>query len=95
VAQQEREKIRIRTLAGQARARAQGKHIGRPKATVDVPRLAALRSQGYSWSQIVQQTGVSMGTAQRALASLPKNASQNDECRRTEIRHLQVALAAA
>jgi DNA invertase Pin-like site-specific DNA recombinase len=44
LAQQEREKIRIRTLAGQARARAQGKVIGRPRVAVDVPRLASLRA---------------------------------------------------
>jgi DNA invertase Pin-like site-specific DNA recombinase len=74
LAQQEREKIRIRTLAGQARARAQGKTIGRPRIPVDVPLLASLRSQGASWGQIVKQTGVSMGTAQRALANLPKSA---------------------
>jgi DNA invertase Pin-like site-specific DNA recombinase len=61
LAQQEGGKIRIRTLAGQARA--QGKHIGGPKIAVDVRRLASLRSQGCSWSQIVKQTGVSMGTA--------------------------------
>ena len=73
LAQQEREKIRIRTLAGQARARAQGKVIGRPKVAVDVALLASLRSQGASWGQIVKQTGVSMGTAQRALANLPKS----------------------
>jgi DNA invertase Pin-like site-specific DNA recombinase len=73
LAQQEREKIRIRTLAGQARARAQGKVIGRPKVAVNVPLLASLRSQGASWGQIVKQTGVSMGTAQRALANLPKS----------------------
>lgn len=77
LAQQEREKIRIRTLAGQARARAQGKVIGRPKVAVDVALLASLRSQGASWGQIVKQTGVSMGTAQRALANLPKSVQTN------------------
>jgi DNA invertase Pin-like site-specific DNA recombinase len=73
LAQQEREKIRIRTLAGQARARAQGKVIGRPKVTVDAPLLASLRNHGLSWNQIKAQTGVSKGTAQRTLASLPKS----------------------
>lgn len=68
LAQQEREKIRVRTLAGQARARAQGKIIGRPRVVVDVRKLAALRSQGFSWSQIRKATGISKGTAQRALA---------------------------
>jgi DNA invertase Pin-like site-specific DNA recombinase len=79
LAQQEREKIRIRTLAGQARARAQGKHIGRPKVVVDVCRLAALRSEGLSWSEIKNETGVTKGTAQRALARLPKSVSQRGD----------------
>jgi len=77
LAQQEREKIRLRTLAGQARARAQGKIIGRPKVAVDVSKLAALRSQGLSWSQITKAMGIGKGTAQRALAGLPKSAFQN------------------
>jgi len=74
--QQEREKLRQRTRAGLARARAQGKVLGRRKVAVDVPRLAALRAQGLSWAKIVAETGTSMGTAQRALARLPKNVPQ-------------------
>ena len=77
MARQEREKIRLRTLAGQARARSQGKIIGRPKVLLDVGKLAALRSEGLSWSQIRKATGVSKGTAQRALAGLPKSVLQN------------------
>jgi DNA invertase Pin-like site-specific DNA recombinase len=79
LAQQEREKIRLRTLAGQARARAQGKIIGRPKVAVDVFKLAALRSRGLSWSQITKVTGISKGTAQRALTGLPKSTFQNGD----------------
>jgi DNA invertase Pin-like site-specific DNA recombinase len=74
--QQERAKLIARTRAGLARAVAQGQRLGRPKVAVDVARIASLRSSGASWSQIVKQTGVSMGTAQRAVASLPKNVSQ-------------------
>lgn len=73
LAQQEREKIRIRTLAGQARARAQGKTIGRPRVAVNASEIASMRSQGASWSEIVKRTGKSMGTCQRAVASLPKS----------------------
>jgi hypothetical protein len=39
---------------------------------VDARRIASLRGQGRSWSQITSETGVSKGTAQRAIASLPK-----------------------
>ena len=76
MAQQEREKIRIRTRAGQARARARGKIIGRPKIAVDLSNLVALRSEGLSWKQITARTGISKGTAQRNLASLPKSVSK-------------------
>jgi len=76
LAQQEREKIRIRTLAGQARAKAQGKHLGRPKIAVDAAGLASLRSQGLSWKQITERTGISKGTAQRTLAALPKSGAE-------------------
>lgn len=84
LAQQERAKLIERTRAGLARARAQGKVIGRPRVTLDVPRLAALRAQGLSWQQITQQTGVSKGTAQRALASLPKSVPQSEAVTRAE-----------
>ncbi len=75
LAEQERAKLRSRTLAGMARAKAQGKVIGRPRVAVDAPQLTSLRSQGLSWNQITAQTGVSKGTAQRTLASLPKRVS--------------------
>jgi DNA invertase Pin-like site-specific DNA recombinase len=71
----ERDKLIERTKVGLDRARAQGKAIGRPKVAVNASEIASLREQGLSWSQIVQATGVSMGTAQRSVASLPKNVS--------------------
>jgi hypothetical protein len=39
---------------------------------VAATRIASLRAQGRSWSQIVDELGVGKGTAQRALAGLPK-----------------------
>src|ERR1035437_1723451 len=71
--QQERAKLIERTLAGLQRAKKEGKVLGRPKVVVDVARIASLRASGASWSQIVKDTGVSMGSCQRALARLPKN----------------------
>ena len=73
IAEFERELIRDRVRSGLAAAKAKGKRIGRPRVTVDVPRITSLRRQGRSWAEITRATGVSKGTAQRSLAtSLPK-----------------------
>lgn len=68
----ERDCIRERVRAGLRNARAKGKRLGRPRVVVDACRIAALRAQGRSWREITAETGVSKGTAQRALCSLPK-----------------------
>ena len=71
IAEFERELIRDRVRSGLAAAKAKGKHVGRPKVAVDASRMAFLRSQGRSWAEITQETGISKGTAQRVVASLP------------------------
>jgi DNA invertase Pin-like site-specific DNA recombinase len=68
----ERSLIRERILSGLALARARGTTFGRPRVTVDAARIASLRSAGRSWSAICHETGLSRGTAQRALKNLPK-----------------------
>src|SRR5436190_3088372 len=72
IAEFERELIRDRVRSGLAAAKAKGKRIGRPKVAVDALRIASLRRQGRSWAQIKADTGISKGTAQRAMAGLPK-----------------------
>ena len=72
IAEFERELIRDRVRSGLAAARAKGKRIGRPKVAVDALRIASLRCRGRSWAQIKADTGISKGTAQRAMAGLPK-----------------------
>src|SRR5215813_2524264 len=71
IAEFERELIRARVCSGLAAAKARGKRIGRPRVIVNAHRIASLRSQGRSWADITEETGISKGTAQRALASLP------------------------
>ena len=71
----ERELIQDRVRSGIAAAKARGKRLGRPKATVDASKIAALRAQGLSWAAVSKRTGLSKGTAQRAFYSLPKNPS--------------------
>ena len=75
IAEFERELIRDRVRSGLALARAKGKRLGRPPVVVDRPKIAALRAQGRPWAEICKELGVSKGTAQRALLSLPKNPS--------------------
>src|SRR5712691_623648 len=67
VAELERALIVERVKAGMRNARAKGKRIGRPRKVVDAARIAILRAQGRSWREIVSETGISKGTAQRAL----------------------------
>lgn len=69
----ERDCIKERVIAGLRNARAKGKRLGRPRVVVNATRIAFLRGQGRSWSEITAKTGISKGTAQRALAGLPKN----------------------
>jgi DNA invertase Pin-like site-specific DNA recombinase len=73
IAEFERELIRDRVRSGLAAAKARGVHVGRPRIPVDATRIACLRGQGLSWSEVTRQTGISKGTAQRAIAGLPKN----------------------
>jgi DNA invertase Pin-like site-specific DNA recombinase len=73
VAELERSLIVERVKAGLRNAKAKGKHLGRPRVIVDARRIAALRKDGASWATICRETGLSKGTAQRAVHILPKN----------------------
>ena len=75
VAEFEKGLIRERTLAGMARARAQGKRIGRPRVEVNVERAAQLWAGGKGWSlrQIAEALKCGRTTIERALATtVPK-----------------------
>jgi DNA invertase Pin-like site-specific DNA recombinase len=63
LSQFERERLRERTLAGLARARAQGKRLGRPVEPVPVEKLAAVR--GVSVREGARRLGVARSTLQR------------------------------
>jgi DNA invertase Pin-like site-specific DNA recombinase len=66
VAEQERAQLVERTKAGMARAKAEGKHVGRPVAhPIDEARALALRSDG-----------VSLRAAARALRVSPQHLSR-------------------
>ncbi len=72
MAEFERALIQERVRAGLRNARAKGKRLGRPRVVVDGSRILSLRAQGRSWANIVAETGVGKGTAQRALAAFSK-----------------------
>jgi DNA invertase Pin-like site-specific DNA recombinase len=76
IAEFERELICDRVKSGLALAKSRGKCLGRPRVNVDRLRIATLRNEGRSWAEICDVLGISKGTAQRAVLSLPKNLSE-------------------
>jgi len=66
-----------RVRAGIRNAKAKGRKLGRPRVAVDATRIAALRAQGHSWGAICRETGLTRGTAQRVLYSLPQIAADS------------------
>jgi putative DNA-invertase from lambdoid prophage Rac len=70
VAQEERRQIASRCRAGQERARRQGKHVGRPKAEVDLERAIELRARGLSIRKVAEKLGCgSSATTAKCLKS--------------------------
>jgi DNA invertase Pin-like site-specific DNA recombinase len=68
MAEFERSLIQERVKAGLRNARAKGKKFGRPRAQVDAERVAELRREGLSWSQVCRTLNVTKGSAQRSVA---------------------------
>ncbi len=74
VAQFERDLIVERVRAGMAHARAMGKHIGRPRAIVDVEAVNRLREGGQSLREIAVSLNVPVSRVRRALLRLHRKA---------------------
>lgn len=71
----EKDRIRERTIEGQARAKAQGKTIGRPsKASPE--KVAELRKGGLSISATAKKLSVSEATVKRLYAAYKKQSKQ-------------------
>lgn len=65
----EQEMIRARVHAGLARARSQGKTLGRPRASDNtVEQIRALRAQGIGMGKIARQIGCGKSVVQRVCA---------------------------
>lgn len=67
----EKDRIRERTIEGQARAKAEGKTIGRP-SKVSPEKVAELRKGGLSISATAKQLSVSEATVKRLYAAYKK-----------------------
>ena len=68
-AELEREMIRERVKAGIARAKAQGKKLGRPRISKDVEaQIKYLRADGMGLNRIASTVGCGNATVQRVLA---------------------------
>ena len=81
VAELELELIRERTKDGLARARAQGKRIGRPPNQARTEEIIVLRSQGLSLSEIGEKVGMSrQAVKQRLRRTRVQNGEQSERC---------------
>jgi DNA invertase Pin-like site-specific DNA recombinase len=76
IAEFERELIRDRVRSGVQHARSKGKRLGRPRVHVNAARIASLRQQDRSWSEISKETGLSAGVVKRAFYGLSKIVSE-------------------
>jgi len=75
VAKFEADRMSSRVRSGLARAKAQGKTLGRPRAIVDRGKLAKMRSDGMSLREIAAATGKSAMTVQRLLKTKDREAA--------------------
>ncbi len=71
-AELEREILIERVRAGMARARAEGKRIGRPERRVDLEELCRLRGERFSIRQIARRMGVPRSTVAKRLTAIPQ-----------------------
>jgi DNA invertase Pin-like site-specific DNA recombinase len=66
----ERAMIQERVKAGLARARSQGKTLGRPRVAPSIElRIRKARDKGKGIKKIARELGVGVGTVQRVLAA--------------------------
>ena len=61
-AQRERENLIERTKVGMQRAKAEGKHIGRPFKEIDWKYVEYLRDEGMNWKEIANRVNISYPT---------------------------------
>ena len=70
VAEFERGLIRERVIAGVVKAKAAGKHCGRPRKQVDISEAQRLLGEGVSMRAVAKKLSLSRRLLQRRLAEL-------------------------
>ena len=70
-------------------AKAKGKHVGRPRVSLDVSEIARLRAQGLSWAKISQKLDVGEGTVRRAALVLARRGCDGSHISRN-FRHDEI-----
>ena len=80
VAKFEADRMSSRVRSGLARAKAQGKMFGRPRAIIDKGTLERMRAEGLSLREIAAATGKSAMTVQRLLRSGQAVTQGNSPC---------------
>lgn len=75
-AELERAMIAERVKAGLQNAKRKGKKLGRPRASMDLAKIASLRDSGASWRMIERKTGVSVRTIRRLVTECGNNVSE-------------------
>ena len=73
IAEFERSRIQERVVAGLARAKAQGRKLGRPEREIPVEHIAAVR--GLPVREAARRLGIPRTTLQRALARIPSEST--------------------
>jgi DNA invertase Pin-like site-specific DNA recombinase len=76
VAERERENLSERTKAGVARARSEGKHIGRPFRDINWRKVDEYRKKGLSWSAVSRVMGIPYNTLLAAKARRSEREAQ-------------------
>jgi putative DNA-invertase from lambdoid prophage Rac len=76
VAKFEADRMSSRVRSGLARAKAQGKVLGRPRSIVDRGKVTKMRRAGMSLREIAATTGASAMTIQRILVSAAADGAQ-------------------
>lgn len=62
--------IRERVVAGLRKAKASGKHVGRPRAVLNRLKIDQLRAEGLSWREVARRMGFSVATVHRYRGAL-------------------------
>ena len=67
IAEFERAIIAERVRSGMAHAKAQGRHVGRPRAVLNAAEIASLRALGMPWGAVAEKVGAGISTCKREL----------------------------